>query len=225
VQLADGLGIRARYWSFDQNNTGVGAIPVGHTINGGITIVPGELTAFQTWDATVIDLEVIDTLQLGCDTSLTWSIGGRYVDYEETRGAFGGLNGVVFVPLDIVQQRRFDGFGLTGSLEARRRVCHEFGLYGGVRGSLLVGDEDNQYNFRLGATPQFQLTNTEENVKWIFETQAGLEYATSTHLGTLSVRGGVEFQYWSGFGAARGSITTDEDTGFFGLTFSIGLIR
>jgi hypothetical protein len=220
IQIADGLGVRARYWDFDQDNFGSATLPPTFVAAGLPANISIPVTSFHTFDTYVIDLEAIDTVQLGCHTAMTWSLGFRYVNYEELRGVNSNID-----PTHVFIQKEFEGYGLTGSLELRRRVCHDIGIYGSARGSVLVGDEVNFVDVQIGAVVGVGRENEEENVKWMLELAGGVEWAKDCGFGTLSVRGGVEFQHWDGFGAARDSFGRDENIGFFGLTFSVGLIR
>jgi hypothetical protein len=221
IQMADGLGIRARYWDFDQDNFGSAEIPPGFTAVGLTVGVPSPVVSFHTFDTYVIDLEAIDTTPIGCNTILTWSLGFRYVNYEEIRG-FTATTGAL--PQQVYIQKEYEGYGLTSSLELRRRVCHDLGIYASARGSVLTGDERNFVDVQIDGVGVGR-ENEEENIKWMLELAGGVEWAKDCGFGTLSVRGGVEFQHWDGFGAARDSFGRDENIGFFGLTFSVGLIR
>jgi len=115
-QRSDGLGVRARYFDFDQvadNNDLFLAI---HT-----------------------DLEIFDTVEVGCNWDVVIGAGARYVEinFDEASGT---------------STERFYGVGPVVTAEVYRHVNHLSALYVIGRQSILVGDEgrfENQPNSSL----------------------------------------------------------------------------
>jgi hypothetical protein len=94
------------------------SIGVGTSI-GGLGITAGlPLTVAHSWDAYALDLEVFDTTKLGCHWDVTWSVGFRYVEYEEVRSLALNVTGVA---VNLAQLKNFEGIGMTSALELRRR--------------------------------------------------------------------------------------------------------
>jgi hypothetical protein len=153
---------------------------------------------------------------------LTWSLGYRHVDYTELR-SFTGLTGAL--PFNFATQKDFDGDGLTAGLEARRLVGCCWGLFGNVRSSVVFGDERTTLLVLIDGINQSFIANQNNVVHSIFETQLGAEFVRPTSRGaTLFARGGVEAQYWDGFGVGD-TLTLDESVGFFGFFGTVGVSR
>jgi hypothetical protein len=215
-----GLGVRARYWEFD-DGADAAATLLADTIIGLVVETPVDI--FHDWDTSVFDVEVFDTSRLGCHWDATWSAGYRHVEYEEARGLSATADAVV--PVEISLEKEFDGDGLTAGFEVRRRMGGRFGLFASARGSVLFGDEDNTLAVDVPTIVTVDVTDEEENVvKSIFETQMGVEFVRpAARRATLFARGGVEAQYWDSFGVP--GVLTDESVGFFGFFGSVGLSR
>jgi hypothetical protein len=167
-----------------------------------------------------VDVEVIDSTRLGCYWDATWSLGFRYVEYEEVRGvAVPGL-------FSIAAEKQFSGIGTTGSFELRRPVTNALNLFGNTRASILMDDDDNSLTIGLGPGAIVITERQANDVKFIFETQMGLEWAQPTYSGgCYFARVGVEMQYWNNFGVSPISLLFDESAGFGGFFASVGLSR
>jgi hypothetical protein len=100
-QRPDGLGVRLRY--FDYNQTVAGS----------------------SIDTDSLDLEVMDSLQLGCNWTLIVAGGIRYTDFVATGGA------------------DFHGVGPVVSAELYRTINCNTQLYGITRTAILIDDGDN----------------------------------------------------------------------------------
>jgi hypothetical protein len=104
-QRADGLGVRARYFDYFQ------------TANN------GDIVDFETYD-----IEVFDTIELGCHWTLVAGAGIRYLEYDN--------NGTG--PADA-----FFGYGPLATIELYRAINDSWQLYGISRFSILVDDSSN----------------------------------------------------------------------------------
>jgi len=165
----DGLGVRGRWWTFDQgsrfnavNDDSSGATvitsaaPQGLSIHSpgtalGLALAPDTLAFNSNLRLNVWDLEATQDLHLGC-WGLTLSGGARYVhmsqDYNAFRANPGGTAPTVFISEDaesVQSGHNFNGAGPTVSLEARRALGDTgLVLYGLTRGSLLFGSGKQQ---------------------------------------------------------------------------------
>src|SRR6185295_15425310 len=98
----DGLGVRGRYWQFDQVAAAVG---------------PDEVGTDVAVDTYTIDVEVFDTFCLNCDWDLEVAAGLRYVDFlEEMHDLPPNGEG------DESRFNSFTGWGGLASVELRRRI-------------------------------------------------------------------------------------------------------
>jgi hypothetical protein len=222
-QNSCGLGVRARYWDFDHTYQ-------ERFFNGPITLTGGlagrQLTdAVHAWDTYVLDAEVFRSLYYDCGCDVTFSAGLRYVDYAELAGAFNGDQ------LQFARAKGTTGLGLMTGLELRQRLICNIGAFSHVRGSVVMGDETNQ-TFDTGLIIEERQV---DDVKFIYEAQAGLEYVLPVCCGGYwYVRGGVEVQYWDGFGVDNNMFDNQLATilphqnasvGFGGVFLSLGMQR
>ena len=214
-QNCDGLGIRFRYWEFDQYYS---AAANGAAIGGGFNV---DSTAFHSFDTWVFDAEVIDSSKLGCNWDVTYSAGLRYLQYTEVAG-------ITSPGASLIVADHIDALGLTASIELRRDVTCRLGIFGIARGSILYGDESDTFVGGV-VTDDTQLND----VKAIYEIQLGIEYIKPTCYGSYFVRAGVEAQYWAGFGVDNQPLTrgnrllpsSNTSSGFVGGFFAVGFNR
>jgi hypothetical protein len=220
-QLADGFGVRARYWEFDHPELNAVAVAAG-------PLAGFAGTAFNNWDAWVADLEAFDATDFG-GWSITWSAGFRYVEYVEERGVVGAI---AAAPTLFQVGKRFDGIGLTNGIEFRRTVLLNAGAFAKLRGSVLVGDEVDTVDAIgvgaiLGIGDGTVATEQINVIKFIYEAQAGVEYVVPGFFGGyLFGRAGAEVQYWDNFGASTATVGLfDASSGFAGFFASAGVAR
>lgn len=105
-QRADGLGVRARYFDYFQTAT-----------------TTGDIVDFEAYD-----IEVFDTIELGCHWTLVAGAGIRYLEYD--------TNGTG--PVDA-----FFGAGPLATIELYRAINDSWQLYGISRFSILADGGNN----------------------------------------------------------------------------------
>jgi hypothetical protein len=109
-------------------------------------------------------------------------------------------------------------------------LTSNIGVFANARGSMLMGDETNLLNVSVvvgTATVAVAINEVQKNdVKFIFETQAGAEYILPIcGGGYYFARAGVEMQYWDNFGVSPTGLLFDESSGFGGLFAAVGIQR
>jgi hypothetical protein len=163
----NGLGLRARYWQFDQRTTG--------TIVG----LFGDTPVRQAFDLDVVDLEVTTRSPVGLCWDLLLAGGLCYVhrEYEQKDDVF------------ITSAAQGDYLGATVAAELRRPWGCGVSLYGTGRASVLIGDTD-VLGFGMS-------TSVEDDIFAVFEGQLGLEWCRRLANGSqLYARLAGELQYW-----------------------------
>lgn len=172
----DCLGFRVRYWNHDHDGA--------HN------------TSVDTYN---IDLEVFEEIDLTCCTSVEWSAGVRYNEFDEI-----GIDG----------QQYFHGAGLIAGLQVNRTL----GCYGGLyaRGRLAVLTHH-------AADDQLVMCDVIRS-----QTELALGYEVRRCLssgGILSLNIGWEMQYWEDYvdvQVAAGDVVPTS-VGFNGVVAGIGL--
>jgi hypothetical protein len=162
-----GLGVRGRYWSFDNDSDY--AAPFAPAVFG-------------------IHVQAADTEVFLAQRMRHWDVGVsgglRYGKLEYTNPPL-----TVYGPGTV----KFEGFGPTASCEGRRTLGNSgFSLFGNVRGSLMIGDIRTGsllLNMPAGSI--------EDEVMTVFENQLGLawNYQLPNSM-LLEVRTAWETQYW-----------------------------
>jgi hypothetical protein len=228
-QRCDGLGVRLRYWEYDHSFD----VATGRDFT--LSFPPVTQVFFRGpdgshgWDTWVADIEVTDSSLVGCYWDVTWSCGFRQVEFVENVGL-----DLPDFPL-LLMSKSFTGSGLTASVEVRRRVTCNIGLFGSARASAIYGDEVTQLMEFVAPGPLSARSETERNdVKYIWEAQLGVEYVMPLSSGaSLFARAGAEVQYWGGFGvnqdifdlAGNPNLPSDASVGFAGFFATVGLAR
>jgi hypothetical protein len=196
-----GLGLRARYWEFDQ-------IEFGSAANGGTDSI--------AYDTYVLDLEAIDTMQLNADWIVTLAAGFRYVDFTEVRQAVDAAGAPI-------AGQSFDGdsFGATIGAEVRRPLWNCLMGYASARGSVLFGDQ-SEFTGPTGTT----LVDFEtDNVYSITELALGVDWTRQTSRGSeFFARAGYEVQFWDNF-TGEPFFDGGESIGFEGFVLGAGIRR
>jgi len=212
----DGLGIRARYWTFDQAVTLENPDGPGNFFINGI-------------DATSVDLEVT---QLVCWGPLQMNFAGgvRYGKFEH--------NGAEIDDEDIdIFHNDFEGWGPTLAMEGRRPIgCSGLALVGNVRSSLLFGESktaevnDGDVDNPLANA---DLDVYEDDMSLGLESQIGVEYSRCLGNGVFKVRALLEGQYWGAVSQVEVADNPGDDNeedqqngvGFVGATFGVEYSR
>jgi hypothetical protein len=238
VFLGDGLGVRMRWWMFDQN-TGdtftvadnaivLSAAPLGEAVFAG----PGEAFSISSGlDLDVWDVELTQPLVLGLWEMLV-SGGFRYAHLSQNFLAVAEKDG----GSSTTSGHNFNGAGPTLALDARRMIGDSgLGLYTTTRGSLLWGkarqavveieaDEVEAFNFL-----------SEDALLPVCEIEAGIQYSVPLGLAQFFLQTGVVAQVWFGAGNAANNgylpdsfgpgdpLEHNANLGFFGWTASAGL--
>ena len=200
-QGANGLGLRMRYWEFDQ-------------IEFGSTAIGSDSIAYDTF---VIDLEAIDTMQINTDWVVTLAAGLRFVDFTETRLAVDAAG----TP---ITGHSFDGdsFGATVGAEVRRPLWNCLMGYASARGSVLFGD---QSEFAITPAGPVLIDFETDNVFSITELALGVDWTRQTSRGSeFFVRAGYEVQFWDNF-TGEPAFDGGESIGFEGFVLGAGIRR
>jgi len=162
-----GLGVRGRYWSFD--NSSAYTPPYAPAVFGiHVQAADTEVTMLQRmrhWDVEV-------------------SGGLRYGKLEYTNPPL-----TLYGPGTV----KFEGFGPTASFNGRRCLGNSgFSLFGNVRGSLMIGDIRT-----ASLLLTIPAGSIEDEVMTVFENQLGVawNYDLPYHM-RLEVRTAWETQYW-----------------------------
>jgi hypothetical protein len=161
---------------------------------------------------------------------------GRFASWD-LLGSFGaaiaGVDDVVALDNELIPlalDRDFDGGGLTLALELHRPLGNSpWELYGNFRGAFLFGKSD--FDLALGTPFPTEPDNGDldiigsvsDQVVSIWEMRVGAERKWASDHGVVFARAGVEAQLWEMPPILLG--LGDQNIGFVGPTFAIGLIR
>jgi hypothetical protein len=207
-QGSDGLGWRVRYWEFDHTT----AAP-----SGDAPLLRTDSLAIDTY---VLDLEFIDSMNLGCNWDASWFGGFRYVEFEHLRASRFN-NGVLFSAAE------FDtaAWGLTLGGELRRCIGNGLAGFVNARGSVLYGDE-SEYAQDIQFGQDLLLIDDElNNIYYMWEAQAGVQWTRELEQGGyLFARAAAEVQFWDNF-VGEEFFDGGESVGFGGVSLSAGIIR
>ncbi len=224
---ARGLGIRARYWVFDQASNDFEAFDPDQ----GIAFLGVDL------DVRALDLEVTKAFYK-CGVHWDLGAGVRYGKVEVDQAA-------EFFPVEeegrssgAVQNLDFEGGGPTFSLEGRHRIgSTNFAVIGNLRASLLYGEQRlkvERFSFDVDEIVHYESLSGgyDDKVVPVIESQIGIEWGVPLWCGRLSARAMVEGQWWGSVmpltfpAASDGPIeqaipANIEDLGFFGGTVGL----
>jgi Legionella pneumophila major outer membrane protein precursor len=235
----NGLGLRTRFWLFDQSSTRtltndgsatiISAAPLNY-LNSSSTA--GDVLTFTSGlDLDVIDCEITQTFEAGAFSGQL-SAGGRYTRMEQTyvhREA-------PLTALDdtIDSSHAFDGLGPSIGAEVRRSLLDSgIALYANGRGSILFGRSSQQAtNINNNVVANFG-TYANWDVVPTWETELGILWQQDTDRGLLFLDAGVVGTAF--FGAGNGANnqlilnSTDDQAdknatlGMFGFKFAAGM--
>lgn len=194
----EGMGIRARYWSYDDSANATGG-------TGRVNV-----------DTDSFDLEVFQHWQMTQTTEVEGAIGLRHLDFNQDTLDTGSGN---------TYSGDFNGWGVTAALQAKRKLGIGK-LYGRGRLSALVGD--HQIRIRNSAGTVLASSDANDNPVSQLELALGYEIARDFTWGKLNANLGYEWQQWSNLGLGDsifGGIGNDdvlENVGFRGFVLGVG---
>ena len=208
------------------------------TLAAGIGV--DQYTFGQRLEKHVADIEAVKEAHF-LDTTLLFSVGGRYArmtqSYSATRINPGGAAAGATVALDrddLNVSNRFEGWGLTTSMEAVHPLGCGFAVYGNVRGSFLWGTDRFAQNDRVqtrtvnaaGAANFADTTTSLEAIGnryvSVLELESGVQFGCRAGRTYLFARAGGVYQRWWDVGnptAAGGSLTFLGGTARVGITY------
>jgi hypothetical protein len=179
------LGARARYWFFDGSDSVSVAEPDDNELE----------TATTDFEMQVLDVEATYHWNF-CGWSLITSGGLRYLRTDTVFTEVDSVLATGVVEFIDIESLEFEGFGPTIALEARAPVpcCCGLSLFLHVRGSFVGGDrEDLERDIDItGGLDNDTFTAEREDIFWVTDWQAGLEYKTYYACRELFLRGTVE---------------------------------
>jgi hypothetical protein len=172
-QGAGGLGARMRYFDYEDDSD------LGDTL-----------------DIAAFDIELYDTVQIGCNWDLNFGGGIRYLDFQMEDDVVLGVDEIT-------------GVGPVVSAELIRHIGDRFGAYAIVRESIIVGD-----GYENGI-------DTSDTTCSVSEIQLGLQAHRETcRGGVIFARFGWEAQYYHDVGHEP-----ESSVSLMGSSFSLGLMR
>ena len=217
-----GLGVRARYWRFDQ------------TLNaetGGVVGEISQLTAAGRLRTFAADAEVTQQFTLGL-----WkmNVGGGLRTAGTSRDFAIDATDVEQQDFGISYYNRFNGTGPTLFAELRRPIGESgFALVATGRGSLLFGTRRVGLatseavavgDFTSLQIPTFGFREKHDSTVSVGEVQMGAEWSRQIGRGaSLYVDVLWEGQIWAGSGGITNLV--NDDVGFVGFTLSAGILR
>ena len=178
---SSGLSYRTRYFSYDQTAT-----------------INGENYSVETYN---VDFEIAQLIQVSCLLDVEISAGVRYNHYQhdESQTDDQGVD-------DNAVDQQFEGIGLIIGLSADRQLgCGD--LYGRVRHSILVGDDED---------PEADSFHSDSIHSQL---EIGVGYKVEYCIGpaVAELRLGVEMQNWYTYE------DEEEEVGFAGFLVGLGL--
>lgn len=218
-----GLGLRSRFWRFDQTSTiflqndGLSQIDSAAPLNlQNTSFLAGDQLMFEGGlQITVIDLEALQVFNWGL-WSLQFSGGVRYSHlaqhYNHLRVPAAGSFDA------ITSGHNFRGAGPTLGIEARRDLGFwGLGLYGSARGSLLYGT-GRQNAFLVGSGSLVATASaSRSDVIPVTELELGLDWCKQIKQCRFFVQAAVVGQVWYGAGnAANNEMILPVGQGFLG---------
>jgi hypothetical protein len=250
VRCCGGLGVRARWWGYDQsaqstitddrnNFLVLSATPLGlrttDTLIDSATS-PETIAADSDLQITVFDLEATQDLQCGC-WWITLAGGIRSAHVSQDYNVF-HLDDEGELIEQILSGHNFNGAGPTVACEAHRPLCFGLGVFGSTRGSLLYGHA--QQSVHLSDDDDKSASYSHETLLPILEVEIGLEWRGWIGCAELFFQSGLVSQTWFGAGNASrsttpspgglpvsplrsGQTTDDADLGLFGFSFAAGI--
>jgi hypothetical protein len=211
---AEGLGVRARYWTFDSDASQTFPAPL--PIFG--AVIEGTETSLA---AQTLDLEAT---QRACLGNLQFQLAGgfRYAKMETGLSVFGTTGVGAPVPFNAGIGMDFEGGGPTIALDVRRPFgCRGLALVGGARSSWLYGQTDVHLIGDLGGIPVS--VTADDHMMQINEMNLGIEWSRClARGGKITAAALWEAQAWE-WAPIAGLV--HQDIGLTGPTFSFSYMR
>jgi len=203
----EGLGVRARYWTFDSDAT----LEFPHPL-------PIPITGTQSWlGADTFDFEAT---QRGCLGHLQFQLAGgfRYANMETGLGVLGPGDPVPMAGIDM----DFEGIGPTIGIDIRRPFgSRGLALVGTARSSWMYGETDINGAGELDDFPVG--VYADDHMMQINEVSLGVEWSRClARGGKISVAALWEAQAWEWAPVAT---LLHQDIGLTGPTFSFSYLR
>ena len=204
----NGLGIRTRYWDYDQSSSGASSPPDRIDV-----------------DTYTIDIELFERICLNNCWSLEISGGLRYNEFEELILDQPGTEGFG------IRLNAFDAWGGVAGLEVTRSLGRLGGLYARSRGAILM---DNKFVGNLQPINQVaQVAILQDTTQGMTELALGYEFNRCLNSGALlTFRAGWEWQNWFNYSTSFSEVTQQglnagvmggpSDVGFAGPTLMVG---
>lgn len=228
-ETANGLGVRATYWQYDQDARPLTVTPPpgGQAVAETLTVIlPANIAAVAPGDVLRVEnrlelqtLDVEGTVRLPIGSACVLGSGGlRYARLmQSTRAAVDNAAGAVTQRLDC--SRFFEGVGPTGAAELHLPLgTTGIDLIGNVRGAFLFGNKNLTEAGTPPAPPMNALYHADD-ITAMGMIELGAEYNLRLSGGrSLFVRGTYEGQLWTDAGSP-----TLTFLGFDGFSVGFGL--
>jgi hypothetical protein len=231
---ASGWGIRGRWFEFSSTGNASGTVGNNGIAAPGLIVNVGAATAGDPINASsvlygdVIDLEVTYTMG-GERWWLTASAGVRYVHLNQSYSL--NIPDPTNGPTNIYSVNNFDGSGPTVSLEGHHQLgWSNFGLYGSVRGSIVVGESHQWATDSDPVYGNLAAGGHQTSVLCIGEIEMGVEWSRRIGRFQPFLQLGGMGQIWGGGGnpsqalsAYTTGITPGSNFGFIGASLKGGI--
>jgi hypothetical protein len=172
----------------------------------------GLASAQSSFDMTILDLEVRNSLPLGDRATLTLLGSFRWADVGQAFSVT--YDGIDFTQSGTVTSLASqDGFGLRIGATARRDVTDRFYLIGGADTSLLHSNTSISLNETNGNSSIVDVADTYSQVLPVLAASAG----AGLQIGELTLEAGYEMQAWFDLGDRMGFLD-DQHLGIFSHT-------
>ena len=210
-----GTAIRAQYLTLDTSDNSSAEKEVGVNdlwgtwLHANAIIDDNDVTSARMsydFDLDVFDLSARKKLDMGSDLGLGIEAGLRYarIDQKIEVNYRQDVTSTANRRADIYNTNNFSGWGPRVGVDADWRMGKGFSLFGGLAGSLLIGEfslSQQEYDYSVGATTptvRVDVENKERNrVVPVVEMRAGLGYAYQLENGmSIGAKAGYEWQNW-----------------------------
>lgn len=233
----DGIGIRARYFMYDQRLGQVSETDPGPQVElqsvlfSGSNITESIFRFFSLDGDTLnvnaglrthlVDLEGLIQLDVG-GVDITASSGLRYALLEQHYTAqLVDAKGTAAETLS--HALHYEGLGLTMGVQGRRSIVGNLSAFAGARISALYGRTNETSESVSVRTANKQFVREADELLAILEVPVGVEWSRSLASGgRVLVRGSVEGQIWANGGNLQSDVNSFS---FLGLAVAVGFER